>query len=186
MSVSVSTTRKQTPILTPAVIRKDFANDVWHWGDWDPDGDHKDMLKWFYPVSCMLNFNGTVDYYLNENNELEKVDGTASGVANMAGTNNAMMEWAQDDKLIYWNIIPDSDGMGFTFEVANYQASEDMRPWNHYDANGAITKHFYTAKYFRTEQQRFDHKEQRSHLRTKQQPDGSRHLGHRGLLRLAI
>lgn len=126
----------------------DFANDVWHWGDWDPDGDHKDMLKWFYPVSCMLNFNGTVDYYLNENNELEKVDGTASGVANMAGTNNAMMEWAQDDKLIYWNIIPDSDGMGFTFEVANYQASEDMRPWNHYDANGAITKHFYTAKYF--------------------------------------
>ena len=125
----------------------DFAKDEWHWGDWDPNGDHKELLKWFYPKSCMLNFNGTVDYYLDEDDETKKADGTASGVANVNGSNNAMMEWGQDGKKIYWKIVPDGDGLGFTYVVGNYQADEDMVAWNHYDANGNLADHFYIAKY---------------------------------------
>ena len=125
----------------------DFAHDTFHYGDWDPTGDHAQLLKWMFPKSCMLNFNGTVDYYLDENDESKKTDGTPSGYNNPAGTNNAMMEWGQDGKKIYWKIVPDGDGLGFTFVVGNYKADADMDCWNHYDANNNAADHFYIRKY---------------------------------------
>lgn len=120
-----------------------------HYGDWDPKGANADILKWFYPKSCMLKYNGTVDYYLDENDETKKADGTASDVANSSYAGNAMMEWGQSGKQIYWKIVPDQDGKGFTFVVANGDNDDpDMKPWNHYNCKGDVADHFYTPKYF--------------------------------------
>ena len=58
------------------------------------------------------------------------------------------MEWGQDGKMIWWKLVPDQDAKGFTFVVANCQADSSMHAWSHYDANGNLTPHFYTAKYF--------------------------------------
>lgn len=127
----------------------DFGNDKFHYGDWDPEGDHADEVRWLFPKSCMVKYDGTVDYYLNENDETKKADGTASDVASSAYAGNAMMEWGQDDSKIYWKIVPDSDGKGFTFVVANdNKDDEDLKPWNHYNCDGEVADHFYTAKYF--------------------------------------
>ena len=126
----------------------DFNTNKFHYGDWDPEGDHKEMLKWLFPKSCMLAFSGAVSKYLDENDETKNADGTPSAVANMAATANAMMEWGQDGKKIYWKIVPDNDNLGFTFVVGNYQADADMKAWNHYDADGNLSDHFYTPKYF--------------------------------------
>lgn len=118
------------------------------YGNWDPNGTNADKLAWFYPKSCMLNYDGTVAYYLDEDDETKKEDGTASDVADTSFAGNAMMEWGQDGKKIWWKIVPDSDGQGFTFCVANGQVDSDYHAWNHYDAHGNLTNHFYTAKYF--------------------------------------
>ena len=116
-----------------------------HYGDWDKT-DKKN--KWLFPKPCMLKYDGTVDYYLNENDETKKEDGTASDVANSSYAGNAMVEWGQDGRKLYWKIVPDSDGKGFTFVVASAQVDNDMQPWNHYNCKGEIAEHFYTPIYF--------------------------------------
>ena len=115
-----------------------------HYGDWDPADDD---LSWLFPKSCMVKYDGTVDYYLDEDDETKKADGTASDVASAAYAGNAMMEWAQNGRHIYWKFIPDQDGKGFTFVVGNVQVL-DLKPWNHYDCNDDVNSHFYTPKYF--------------------------------------
>lgn len=120
-----------------------------HYGDWNPDGDNANAVKWLFPRSCMLKYDGIVDYYLDENNEAKKEDGTNSDVSNMSYAGNAMMEWGQDRKKIYWKIVPDDDGKGFTFVVANGDTGDTgMKPWNHYNCRGDVAEHFYTPKYF--------------------------------------
>lgn len=126
----------------------DLSSGVPHYGDWDPSGANADKLAWFYPKPCMLKYDGTVDYYLDENDETKKADGTASDVADVSYGGNAMMEWGQDGKIIHWKLIPDSDEKGFTFVIGNGQGDDAMKPWNHYDANGDITPHFYMSIYF--------------------------------------
>lgn len=130
-------------------FQMNLTSGVPNYGSWDPSGANANKLKWFFPKSCMLKYDGTVDYYLSESDETKKADGvTASDVANASYGGNAMMEWGQDGKMIYWKVVPDGDGKGFTFVVANGPADSDMHAWNHYDANGNLTPHFYTAKYF--------------------------------------
>lgn len=115
-----------------------------HLGDWGGEA-----ARWLFPRSCMLKYDGTVDYYLDENDETKKEDGTtASDVANSNYAGNAMMEWGQDGCIIYWKIVPDNGGGGFTFVVANAQVDNDMKPWNHYNCDGDVADHFYTPKYF--------------------------------------
>lgn len=121
----------------------DLSTGVPHYGDWNPKG----IASFIYPKSCMLKYSGDVDYYLNENDETKKADGTASDVSNMSYAGNAMMEWGQDDAILSWKIIPDADSKGFTFVIANMVVG-DLKPYNHYDLNGNVSKHFYTAKYF--------------------------------------
>lgn len=123
----------------------DLTNGVPSYGDWLPSGAD---TAWLFPKSCMLKYDGTVDYYLNENDETKKADGTASDVANSNYAGNAMMEWGQDGKKIYWKITPDADGKGFEFRVANAQVDNEFDAWNHYNANGTLSEHFYTPKYF--------------------------------------
>lgn len=122
-----------------------LSTGVPHYGDWDKTDDKN---KWLFPKPCMLKYDGTVDYYLDENDETKKEDGTASDVANRSYAGNAMVEWGQDGRKLYWKIVPDSDGKGFTFVVASAQVDNDMQPWNHYNCKGEIAEHFYTPIYF--------------------------------------
>lgn len=123
----------------------DLSTGVPHYGDWDKTNEKN---KWLFPKPCMLKYDGTVDYYLNENDETKKEDGTASDVANSSYAGNAMVEWGQDGRKLYWKIVPDSDGKGFTFVIASAQVDNDMQPWNHYNCKGEIAEHFYTPIYF--------------------------------------
>lgn len=122
-----------------------LSTGVPHYGDWDKT-DEKN--KWLFPKPCMLKYDGTVDYYLDENDETKKEDGTASDVANSSYAGNAMVEWGQDGRKLYWKIVPDSDGKGFIFVIASAQVDNDMQPWNHYNCKGEIAEHFYTPIYF--------------------------------------
>lgn len=129
---------------TPFAV--DLSTGVPNYGDWDFTDP---SLSWLLPKPCMLKYDGTVDYYLDPSDYTKKVDGiTASDVANSSYGGNAMMEWGQDGKKIYWKIVPDNDGNGFTFVVANDPDGDtDLKPWNHYNCDGAIADHFYTAIY---------------------------------------
>ena len=121
----------------------DLTTGVPHWGDWAAD-----VAKFLIPRSCMLKFDGTRDYYLNENDESLKEDGTASDYNNTSYGGNAMMEWGQKGAKIYWKIVPDADGKGWTFVTANKKLDADMDAWNHYNCKGQLAEHFYTPKYF--------------------------------------
>ena len=126
----------------------DYTNDTFHYGNWDPSGANADKLSWLFPKPCMLKYDGTVDYYLDPNDYTKKADGTASDIADTSYGGNAMMEWGQEGKKLWWKIIPDVGDNGFTFCVANYQADEDYDCWNHYDCDNEVKDHFYTPIYF--------------------------------------
>ena len=113
----------------------DFSSGSFHYGDW--------ANAFFMPRSCMLKFDGTVDYYLNEDDETKKEDGTASDVANINYDGNAMVEWGK----IYFGFKGDADGNGYTF-IASDSPSEGLDCYCNIDANGNEIDHFYTPKYF--------------------------------------
>lgn len=116
--------------------KMNFSTGKFDWGDW--------ANAFFIPKSCMLKYNGIVDYYLNENDETKKVDGTASDVGNTSYGGNAMMEWGQ----LWWKLVPDSNGNGTNFYIADAEVDNTYHAYNNIDCNGHINKHFYTPKYF--------------------------------------
>ena len=123
--------------MTPAYM--DYTNDVFNYGSWEN--------AFFMPRPCMLKSDGTVDYYLDPNDYTKKEDGTASDVANTAYDGNAMMEWGQNGKKIWWKFTPLGDGTSAKFQVADYQANEGFHDWNFHNANGVSIDHFYTPIY---------------------------------------
>lgn len=126
----------------------DLSSGAPSYGGWDPAGTNADKLKFFYPKSCMLKYNGERDYYLDEDDESKKEDGvTASDYNNTSYGGNVMMEWGQDGKRLYWKITADTNNDGWTFVVANAEVL-GLKPWNHYDVNGDENEHWYTPKYF--------------------------------------
>jgi hypothetical protein len=131
-----------------APAHMDFANNRFEYGAWNPDGANASKLRWLFPKPCMLAYDGTVSYYLDKNDYTKKTNGTASDVANTSFGGNAMMEWGQNGNKIWWKIVPDGDGKGFTFCVANYEVDAGYHCWNHYDCDNTIKDHFYTPIYF--------------------------------------
>lgn len=126
----------------------DLSSGVPSYGGWNPAGTNANKLKFFYPKSCMLKYNGERDYYLDEDDESKKEDGvTASDYNNTSYGGNVMMEWGQDGKRLYWKITADTNNDGWTFVVANAEVL-GLKPWNHYDVNGDENEHWYTPKYF--------------------------------------
>lgn len=97
----------------------------------------------FMPKPCMLKSDGTVDYYLDENDYTKKADGTPSDVANPNYHGNAMMEWG---KIWYKFAGGETNGEGY-FYVSNEQVDESYHCWCNYDSKDNITDHFYTAIY---------------------------------------
>lgn len=124
--------------MTPA--RMNYTTGKFEYGSWGN--------AFFLPRPCMLKTDGTVDYYLNENDYSKKADGTASDIANVNYDGNAMMEWGDGTNLIWWKIEPDKGNPNSaSLYVANYQADKDFNNLNFIDINSNEKAHFYTPIY---------------------------------------
>jgi hypothetical protein len=89
----------------------------------------------------MLKKDGTIDYYLNENDYTLKADGTASDVANTSYNGNAMSLfptcWVKR-----WE-----DASYEYFQVCNIQLSEDFKAYAHQREDGSIMEWFARSIY---------------------------------------
>ena len=120
--------------------KMDYTNGVFDYGSW------KDAF--FMPRPCMVRQDGTVDYYLKEDDYTKKADGSASDVADTTYNGNAMMEWGRDGKKIWMKIEPDSgDANSCTVYIADYQVDSTYHDWPFHNCNGVSVDHFYTPIY---------------------------------------
>lgn len=137
-----------------APVQMDFETGIIDGGDWfDVDiVDNKVSLRntpFFFPRSCMLSSAGRVVYYLDETDETKTEAGTASDVANSSFDGNAMMEWGQDDKIIYMKVVPDSgDETSGSYYFSDKKLDSGFKDYAFRDKNNELVPHFYTAKYF--------------------------------------
>lgn len=122
-------------------FKMDLTTGVPNYGSW------KDSF--FMPRSCMLRSNGKVAYYLNEDDETKKLDGTDSDVANKDFDGNAMVEFGTSDGHIIWHkIVPTTDdALGYKVYISNYKLDADYHAWAFHNLNGKLVKHFYLPKY---------------------------------------
>ena len=123
--------------MTPA--KMNFSTGVFDYGSW------ADVF--FMPRPCMLRTNGTVAYYLNPNDYTKKADGTASDIANTSFDGNAMMEWGQDGKKIWYKIVPDANPESYSVYIADHQEDANYKCWSFYNKDNKLLDHFYTAIY---------------------------------------
>lgn len=124
--------------MTPA--KMDFKNGKFNWGSW------RDAF--FIPRPCMLKSDGTVAYYLNENNYALKEDGTSSDISNESFDGNAMMEWGRDHKRIWYKIVADAgDPTSYSVYIADHKEDKDFVAWSFYNKNNELMEHFYTPIY---------------------------------------
>ena len=124
--------------MTPAAMN--FSSGVFSYGSWGN--------AFFMPRPCMLKYDGTVDYYLDPNDYTKKYgSSTASDVATDSYAGNAMMEWGQNGKKIWYKIVPDADPTSCTVYIADYQADGDFKAWSFINSAGEYTDHFYTPIY---------------------------------------
>lgn len=123
---------------TPAHM--DYTNGVFDYGSWEN--------AFFMPKPCMLKYDGTVDYYLDPDDYSKKTDGTASDVADDTYGSNAMMEWGQNGKKIWYKIVPDAnDDTSASIYIADHQSDEGFRAWSFINNQGIMVDHFYTPIY---------------------------------------
>jgi hypothetical protein len=115
----------------------DFASDTFNPGGWDLTPGNG-----FVPQPCMLNYDGTVAYYLDPNDYTKKEDGTASDVADANFSGNAMVEWPK----IYTH-REEVDGV-YHFRVSDFPQTTAWECWCNYDKNNNEIDHFYTPIYF--------------------------------------
>ena len=124
--------------MTPA--KMDFTNGKFDWGSW------RDAF--FIPRPCMLRSDGTVAYYLNENNYALKEDGTASDISNDSFDGNAMMEWGKNHKRIWYKIVADAnDATSYSVYIADHKEDKNYVAWSFYNKNDELMEHFYTPIY---------------------------------------
>ena len=97
----------------------------------------------FMPKPCMLNYDGTVAYYLDPDDYSKKLDGTASDIEDTTFNGNAMMEWP----LIWYKFeSSESEGDGY-FYVSDTQVDNTYHCWCNIDSQNNIIPHFYTSIY---------------------------------------
>lgn len=124
--------------MTPAYM--DYTNGVFNYGSWEN--------AFFMPRPCMLKYDGTVDYYLDPSDYSKKFDGiTPSDIADDTYGGNAMMEWGQGGKKIWYKIVPDSTPTGARVYIADSKIDDDYRAWSFVNNVGEMVDHFYTPIY---------------------------------------
>lgn len=111
--------------FNPLYMDFSLSTPALNWGSWKSWVEEN-----FKPA--MLTFGGEIDYYLNPDNLAEKLDGTASEVANTAYQGNAM----NIVKPIFCHI----HRSGSTVEVrfSNVRKTEDWFCWTHMKSDGTF------------------------------------------------
>lgn len=123
--------------MTPAHMN--FSTGMFEYGSW--------KNAFFMPKPCMVKYDGTTDYYLNENNYAYKEDGSASDVANDSYAGNAMMEWGANG-MIWYKIVPDeNDTKSASIYIANYKEDDDYVNYSFINNEGNVVDRFYTPIY---------------------------------------
>lgn len=126
--------------FTPA--KMNFSTGEFEWGSWENTW----IASCFRP--CMLKYDGTVDYYLDPDDYTKKEDGTASDVSNSAYAGNAMIEWGQNGRRIYYKVVPDSgSNVNATVYIADGKPDDDYKDWSFINNQGVEVDHFYTPIY---------------------------------------
>lgn len=124
--------------MTPCHMN--FETGTFDWGTW---GD-----AFFLPKPCMLRSDGTVDYYLDENDYTKKADGTPSDVANASYDGNAMMQWGQKGRKIWSKFVPDrNDDTSCTVYISDHRADDGFHAWSFINCRKNMVDHFYTPIY---------------------------------------
>lgn len=120
--------------FTPAAMN--YSASTFNYGDWpsDPGVD-------FMPRPCILNYDGTVNTYLNPDDYTKTVDGTTSNVSSPSLPGNVMIEWPK----IYTH-REEVNGV-YKFRCSNVPLGDDWDCWCNYDINDNEIDHFYTAAY---------------------------------------
>lgn len=118
----------------------DYATGKFDYGSW------KNVF--FMPRPCMVLQEGIVDYYLDPDDYTKKEDGTASDIADTSYAGNAMMEWGQNRKKIWYKVVPDAnDVTSGTVYIADDQMDSGYHAWSFINNQGELVDHFYTAIY---------------------------------------
>lgn len=117
-----------------------FSKKVFNYGGWPSTAGDK-----FMPKPCIINANGKVITYLNQNDYSLTVDGSASNIANtyymVQNKRNAMMEWPK----IYTH--REVVGNVYKFRCSDIPLGDDWDCICNYDINDNQIDHFYTAIY---------------------------------------
>lgn len=117
--------------MTPASM----GTTVFDYGSW--------AGAFFMPKPCVLNYDGTVAYYLDPNDYSKKIDGTPSNIGDLSIGGNVMLEFPK----IWFKYVPNESGKDGDFYVANYKVDETYECWCNYDANNNEIDHFYMSAY---------------------------------------
>ena len=113
----------------------DYTEDAFNYGSW--------KSAWFMNVKpCILNYNGTVAYYLNPNDYTKKEDGTASDITDDNFAGNVMIEIPKT----YWKIVDNGDNTANIY-ISNKKVDEDFVCWSHIDNNGNEIDYCYMPSY---------------------------------------
>lgn len=119
-----------------------YSKGVFDYGDWED--------AFFMPKPCLLRQDGTVYCYLNPDDYTKDIDGNdvSTYLTGTTGTMNAMMEWGQNGRKIYYKIVNDeSSTKSASVYIADYPVDEDFVCWSFYDWNDDLADHFYTPIY---------------------------------------
>lgn len=113
----------------------DYTTDMFNYGSWEN--------AWFMKVKpCMLNYDGTVAYYLNPNDYSLKEDGTDSDIADKTFEGNAMVGIPKT----YWKIVDNGDDTANIY-FSNKKLDDDFVCWSHIDNNGNEIDYCYIPIY---------------------------------------
>ena len=113
----------------------DYDADSFNYGNWEN--------AWFMKVKpCMLNYDGTVAYYLNPKDYTLKEDDTASDIADVNFEGNAMVGIPKT----YWKIVDNEDNTANIY-FSNKKVDEDFQCWSHIDNNGNEIDYCYMPIY---------------------------------------
>lgn len=118
--------------FNPAWMNFDY--DEFNWGDWKDTW----IIDKFKP--CVLNSDGSVDYYLNRD-DLTRSDDGRCALKDLMGTSgkNAMIEIGQ-----FWIKESENASGDFLIKLSDHQIDEEYKCWTHYNRkNDLVDKIYY-------------------------------------------
>lgn len=124
-------------LYTPVSVKWDAtAFKSFDYGDWKNVWFIKDCKP------CMLKYDGTVDYYLDNTDYTKKVDGTDSDISDTTYEGNAMIEFPK--VYIKYEIISEDK---MNIYVSNTKLDSSYHCYAHIDSNGNEIDHLYMSIY---------------------------------------